>query len=48
MPRNSLPDCKAQFKNTKNEDAGFKFCECIHQNGQPLDECLDEFERSKK
>jgi len=48
MPRNSLSDCKAQFKNTKNEAAGFRFCECIHQNGQPLDECLDEFEKSKK
>lgn len=48
MPRNSLSDCKAQFKNTKNEAAGFRFCECIHQNGQPLDECLDEFEKSTK
>ncbi len=29
MPRNSISDCKEQFKNTKNEAAGFKFCECI-------------------
>ena len=48
MPRNSLSDCKEQFKNTKNEAAGFEFCECIHNNGRPLDECLEEFENAKK
>ncbi|HEY1038091.1 MAG TPA: DoxX family protein [Bacteroidia bacterium] len=48
MPRNSLSDCKKQFENTKNEAAGFKFCECIHTNGKPLDECLEEFEKSTK
>ena len=48
MPRNSLSDCKKQFTNTKNEVAGYKFCECIHINGKPLDECLEEFEKSKK
>ena len=48
MPRNSISDCKKQFKNTKNEAAGFKFCECIHNNGKPLDECLEEFENATK
>ena len=48
MPRNSLPDCKKQFVNTENEEAGFQFCECIHTNGTPLDTCLSAFERSKK
>ncbi|WP_421978223.1 DoxX family protein [Roseivirga seohaensis] len=44
MPRNSLSDCKKQFENTKNKVAGFQFCECIHINGEPLDECLQGFE----
>ena len=48
MPRNSLSDCKKQFINTKNEAAGFNFCECIHNNGRPLDECLEEFENATK
>ena len=48
MPRNSISDCEKQFKNTKNEVAGFKFCECIHNNGKPLDECLEEFENATK
>ncbi len=48
MPRNSCSDCEIQFKNTKNEEAGIKFCECIHMSGKPLDECLKEFEISKK
>ena len=48
MPRNSLSDCKKQFKNTKNEAAGFEFCDCIHNNGKPLDECLEKFTNAKK
>jgi len=47
MPRNSLIDCKSQFKNTRNEFAGFEFCECIHTNGTPLDDCLGKFEKIK-
>ena len=48
MPRNSIGDCKQQFKNTRNEAAGNKFCECIHINGKSLDECLKEFEKQNK
>lgn len=44
MPRNSLKDCKSQFINTEYESAGFEFCECIHTHGNPLDECLENFE----
>lgn len=45
MPRNSLKDCKKQFANTKKEAAGFQFCECIHNEGKDLNECLREFEK---
>ncbi len=48
MPRNSMRDCKSQFIGTKNEVAGFEFCECIHENGRPLDACIEEFEKFKK
>lgn len=48
MPRNSISDCKKQFKGTKNEAAGYKFCECIHTKGTALDECLEEFKNEKK
>lgn len=48
MPRNSLAECKKQFKNTKNEFAGFEFCECVHTNGRPLDECLEAYETATK
>lgn len=47
MPRNSLSDCKKQFINTEKEAIGFKFCECIHKNGKPLDACLEEYETAK-
>ena len=44
MPRNSLKDCKAEFKGTAKEAAGYRFCECIHEKGNPLTTCLAEFE----
>ena len=47
MPRNSMSDCKKQFRNTELETAGFKFCECIHKNGKPLDKCMEEFKMQK-
>jgi len=48
MPQNSLESCKKQFYDTENEEAGFAFCECVHSQGNPLSDCLDEFEKSKK
>lgn len=47
MPRNSIKDCSTQFIGTKNEAAGFRFCDCIHTEGKPLDSCLAEFEKAK-
>ena len=46
MPQNSLSDCKSQFVDTANEEAGFEFCECIHTVGNPLDKCLENLESS--
>ncbi|WP_417360531.1 DoxX family protein [Galbibacter sp.] len=48
LPRNSLSQCKRQYAKTELEDAGNVFCECVHVNGKPLDECLAEFEKAKK
>ena len=48
MPRNSLSDCKKQFVNTEKETIGFEFCECIHTSGNPLDQCLEGYETTKK
>ena len=42
-PRNTLPQCVKQFKNTNRTQAGEKFCDCIHKNGEPLDKCMNEF-----
>jgi len=48
LPRNTIEDCQKQFKKTKNEAAGFKFCDCIHNKGMPLDEALKKFEKANK
>ena len=40
MPRNTLADCRAQFSGSRRTKAGYEFCDCIHQQGQPLDQSL--------
>ncbi|HEX8735908.1 MAG TPA: hypothetical protein VF721_11320 [Pyrinomonadaceae bacterium] len=42
-PRNTLPQCLKQFKNSSKTKAGESFCDCIHKNGEPLNKCLDEY-----
>ena len=46
MPRNSLRDCREQCKDSKKSKACFEFCDCIHNAGQPLDSCLDKYEKA--
>jgi uncharacterized membrane protein YphA (DoxX/SURF4 family) len=42
-PRNTLAQCVKQFRNTNRTQAGEKFCDCIHKNGEPLDKCMNEY-----
>lgn len=45
MPRNSQKDCLQQFNNQNPTPALKEFCDCIHQKGEPLEHCLDVYER---
>jgi len=45
-PRNTLPQCLRQFKDTNRTVAGENFCGCIHNNGNPLNKCLTEYEHA--
>ncbi len=42
-PRNTLPQCVRQFKNSPRTRAGENFCNCIHKNGEPLNKCLNDY-----
>ncbi len=42
-PRNTLLQCQKQFKNSNKTKAGEVFCNCVHQNGEPLDKCMNEY-----
>lgn len=42
-PRNTLPQCLRQFKDSRRTKAGENFCDCIHKNGEPLGKCLNEY-----
>jgi hypothetical protein len=46
MPRNTLPDCVAQCKDSKKQKACLEFCDCIHKEGNPLDSCLDAYNKA--
>jgi len=46
-PRNTLPQCLRQFKDSRRAQAGENFCGCIHQKGEPLDKCLDEYNQAE-
>jgi hypothetical protein len=43
MPRNTFPRCVRQFKDTNRTRAGENFCNCIHERGEPLGRCLNEY-----
>jgi hypothetical protein len=48
MPRNSLSDCNKQYAGTEYENIRNEFCECVHLDGDILDDCLDKFADQKK
>ena len=45
-PRNTLPQCVKQFKDSRRTKAGENFCDCIHKNGEPLNKCLNEYNKA--
>ncbi|MFD0793077.1 DoxX family protein [Mucilaginibacter litoreus] len=46
MPRNTINDCRAQCKTSKNEDVCKVFCDCIHSKGEPLDKALEQYNKA--
>ncbi|UOQ97378.1 DoxX family protein [Hymenobacter sp. 5317J-9] len=46
MPRNTLRDCRSQFNNSRRTIAGYRFCDCIHIQGQPLDQALETYRKT--
>jgi uncharacterized membrane protein YphA (DoxX/SURF4 family) len=47
-PGNSLIECTNSCVNSGNPKACEVFCDCIYNQGKPLDKCLGEFEKAKK
>jgi hypothetical protein len=42
-PRNTFTICMRQFKDTGRTQAGEGFCSCVHNNGEPLNKCLNDY-----
>lgn len=45
LPRNTYSDCTTQCKD-ENDKECIDFCECIHKEGNSLENCLDELEKN--
>lgn len=45
-PRNTLSECKGQCEGSSNPKACNDFCDSVHIAGQPLDKCLEEYNRA--
>lgn len=45
-PRNTLSECETQCTDSNNPYACHDFCDCIHGQGKPLNQCLDEYNRA--
>jgi uncharacterized membrane protein YphA (DoxX/SURF4 family) len=46
-PGNSEEVCRNQCAGSKNPEACAIFCDCIYKQGQPLDTCLETFDKAK-
>lgn len=46
MPRNTLKDCRLQCDDSEKSRACLEFCNCIHLDGNPLDSCLDKYDKA--
>lgn len=44
-PRNHIKDCNSQFLGTKRIKAGAVFCDCIHNQGLPLDTAIKRYKQ---
>lgn len=48
MPRDTISGCKNQCKGSNNPQACQDFCDCIHLQGKPLDQCLEKYNQKVK
>ncbi len=46
LPRNTISDCRTQCEDERNKSC-VEFCECIHEEGESLENCLEEFIKNK-
>jgi uncharacterized membrane protein YphA (DoxX/SURF4 family) len=47
VPGNSEAECRNQCASSKNPVACEAFCDCIYNQGQPLDSCLAKYNKTK-
>ncbi|RAI99849.1 hypothetical protein LX64_04402 [Chitinophaga skermanii] len=48
MPRNSYNDCTKNCQNSEDPQACINFCDCVHNQGKPLDSCVAAYNKAIK
>lgn len=48
QPHNTIRACKEQCKGSNKSRACYDFCDCIHKNGKPIDQCLDAYNKAQE
>ena len=43
LPHNTYQRCVRQLKDAERAAAGERFCNCIHNNGEPINRCLSDY-----
>lgn len=47
-PHNTLSECQSACEDSPNPQACLNFCNCIHREGQPLEQCLEAYYEAVK
>lgn len=47
MPRNEHPTCVEDCEDNADPKACREFCDCIHLDGRPWDQCLEEYDQKR-
>lgn len=45
-PFNTLKSCQEQCEDSKNPEACYEYCDCIHTRGEDLEKCLKEYKKA--
>lgn len=46
LPRNTIADCNSRCDDNAYPEACYNFCDCIHNRGESLNKCMEEYDKA--